>query len=325
MTHHRPYDDAKGDFQRIWNFLVEDALDRSLHAPWSIGRFADWKYNLVTDRKWVPTFLSRSAELWLGPFDEVLGVAINEDLSPMLTILTRTTHTHLYGEMLAWATRTWLSYAQPWNPEERKRSQDPAAPIGRLGLNLDALRTQEAAALTAQGWEDRGPAEMMRWYSVAEQAGRPLILEEDFRIVSMEEDPNFASKQRLYQNAWHDDEPVTDLLLRIYEYCRSSPIYDPSLDFSVVDACGEHIAGCTAYVDFANSNAEIEKVCTHTAYRRRGLAEALILRCFQELHRLGIRTVNITGEIGAPSSLYGKLGAIDERPIHFWQRVVSRG
>jgi ribosomal protein S18 acetylase RimI-like enzyme len=315
MHHHRPYDDAHGDFQRLWDFITHDHPDRSGHIRWTHGRLSDWKYNLVTDRKWVPTFLSQGAHLWLDPFGHLLGAALNENMAATVTLLTRVHHDYLFEEMLHWAQEAWAGFARPLETE-------PAS--GHLFTVLDAFHPEEGATLAAHGWEDLGPTEITRRYDVAAKAAEPLLLPAGFRLVSLQEDPNFASKQRLYHSAWHQDKPVTDLNLRIYEYCRMAPIYDPTLDFSVVAPSGEHVAGCVAFVDDANSYAEIEKVCTHSAHRRQGLAEAVLRHCFQALHRRGIRQAYITGENDAAVSLYGKLGAVEEWPQHTWRRVVAR-
>lgn len=313
MHHHRPYDDAQEDFRRLWDFISQDYADRSGHFRWTHGRLSDWKYNLVTDRKWVPTFLARGAHLWLDPFGTVLGVALNENMASTLTLLTRARHAHLFEELMLWALDAWAGFAKPEGEGPR-----------HLFTLLDPFSAHEKVVLAAYGWEDLGPTELTRRYDVAAKAAEPLALEEGFRLVSMKEDPNFASKQRLHHSGWHQDKPVTDLHLRIFEYNRTSPIYNPALDFSVVAPDGEHVAGCIAFVDFENGYAEIEKVCTHSAHRRRGLAEAVIRKCFRELHRIGIRSAYITGENDAAMSLYGKLGAVEEWPLNTWRKAVAR-
>lgn len=315
MHHHRPYDDAQGDFQRLWTFATHDYAERQGHLRWSHGRLSDWKFNLVTERKWVPTFLARSAHLWLDPHGEVLGVAFNEDVAATLTLLTRVRHRYLFEEMLRWATDAWAGQAEAVETEPH---------FGQLFMVIDGFQPEEGAALASSGWEDLGPTEIVRRYDVPSQAARPLALREGFRLATMEEAPDFASKQRLYHSAWHRDRPVTDLHLRIFEYLRTAPIYDPTLDFSVVAPSGEHVAGCVAFVDYANAYAEIEKVCTHSDYRRQGLAEAAIRHCFRELHRRGVAKAYITGGNEGAIGLYGKLGAVEEWPLNTWRKVVDR-
>ena len=315
MHAHRPYDDARDDFRRLWDFLCHDIRERRGHPRWSQGRLSDWKYNLVSERKWVPTFLARGAHLWLDPFGNVLGAAINEDMAAVVTLLVRQAHGHLFEEMLRWATEAWAGFARPLE-------NDPDR--GHLYLIQDAFHPEEGAVLAANGWEDLGPEEIMRRYDVAAQAAREPVLPEGFRAVTLAENGDWASKQRLHHSAWHGDKPVTGFHLQVFEYCRTSPSYDPTLDFSVLSPAGEHAAGCVAFPDYGNAYAEIERVCTHSAFRRRGLAEAVLRHCFRELHRRGIREATITGGNDAAIGLYGKLGAVEAWPLHAWRRVVDR-
>jgi hypothetical protein len=46
----RPYDDAAGDFGRLWDFLVQDYADRNADYSWSVGH---WTLNPLT-QEWEP-------------------------------------------------------------------------------------------------------------------------------------------------------------------------------------------------------------------------------------------------------------------------------
>jgi ribosomal protein S18 acetylase RimI-like enzyme len=60
--------------------------------------------------------------------------------------------------------------------------------------------------------------------------------------------------------------------------------------------------------DPAYGVAEVEKICTHSQYRRQGLAEAVIRECFQRLKKRGIERAYITGYSEEANGLYEKLG-----------------
>lgn len=51
----------------------------------------------------------------------------------------------------------------------------------------------------------------------------------------------------------------------------------------------------------------------YSAYRRKGLAEAVIRECFKRLHNEGIQHAYITGYSTAAKNLYGKLGAVKSK------------
>lgn len=54
--------------------------------------------------------------------------------------------------------------------------------------------------------------------------------------------------------------------------------------------------------------AEIETICTHSDYRRKGLAEAVIKECMKRLDKLGIKKVYITAWNDITNNLYEKIG-----------------
>jgi hypothetical protein len=183
---------------------------------------------------------------------------------------------------------------------------------------------READVLAAHGWQPLGRRATTRRFDVAAKAREPINLPDGFRLVSMAEDPNFCSKVEIYHDAWHDGEPVTAEDLEVHARCRTAPTYAPELDISVVAPDGEHVAAATGFVDAANSSAEIERVATRTAYRRRGLATAAIGGCLRALDAAGIRHATITGYSEDAIRLYGQLGAIGEWHSAAWQIVIPR-
>ena len=308
----RPYDDAAGDFDRVRRFLVRDHADRGGRFRWTIGRFADWKFNLATPRKDSPTFVAETAHLWLDDDGgELVAFAIDENVDHDVFAFTKLGHEPLFGTVVGWIEAHWAPFARPCD-----------AVHGELMLHLAEDDVDEAAYLQAHGWTDAGRTSTTRRYDVAALAGRPVALPAGFRLVTMAQDPNWASKQRLHHNAWHRDAPVTDLDLDRFAYSRTAPTYDPTLDISVVAPNGEHVASCLAFPDVENSYAEIERVCTHSAHRRRGLAMAAIGGCLDALDRAGIATASLTGYGDGAIRLYGKLDAIDTWHWRAWRRIV---
>ena len=59
-------------------------------------------------------------------------------------------------------------------------------------------------------------------------------------------------------------------------------------------------------MDYKNNYAEIEAVCTHNEYRRRGLAQAVIMECMRRLRDEGVKYAYISGYSEETISLYGK-------------------
>ncbi|MEN9935293.1 MAG: hypothetical protein RLZZ387_1872 [Chloroflexota bacterium] len=52
---------------------------------------------------------------------------------------------------------------------------------------------------------------------------------------------------------------------------------------------GRLVAGCEALIDARNLEADIERVCTHSAFRGRGFVRAVIVVCMERLRAIGMR------------------------------------
>jgi GNAT superfamily N-acetyltransferase len=317
----RPYDDDAGDFERLWRFLVKDYGDRGGEFRWTVGRMADWKYNLGRPRKYAPAFLSKSAQLWFDDFGDLVAFAINENLDHEIAVFTKRGYGHLFGHALERSVERWTAWAQPWTPETASPTDGPA-PRRELVVYIAESDHLEAAYLQAHGWLDLGRASTTRRFDVAAGAAGGVELPDGFRFVTLAEDPNFASKIRLHHDAWSDGAPVTELSLDLHEYSRTAPTYEPELYISVVAPNGEHVAGCTAFPDYESSYAEIERVCTRSDYRRRGLATAALQGCFRALHEVGLETAYLTGFGDDAVDLYRKLGPVAEWHSHAWRLLI---
>jgi GNAT superfamily N-acetyltransferase len=176
--------------------------------------------------------------------------------------------------------------------------------------------------LTARDWTDLGVKGTTRRYDVATIAARAIELPDRFRLTTMARDPDFASKLRLHHDAWGHDAPVTALDLDLFRYSRTAPTYDARLDISILAPDGEHVAGCIVFPDYANGDGEIERVCTHSAYRRRGLAMAAILGAFRAADAVGLKTATLTGYGEDAVRMYGRFEAVDTWTWHGWRTVV---
>lgn len=320
----RPYDDDAGDFARLWDFLVRDYTERDGDVTWTVGRLADWKFNLASSRKRAGPFTSRSAHLWLDDGGALAAFAISENLDEDICVVVRHDIDDLFGAVLDSCAEHWRGFGQPWDEAADGPSTDPEAPQRRLVIETRESGRREAEVLAGHGWRPLGRRATTRRFDVSAKAREPISLPDGFRLVSMAEDPNFASKVEIYHDAWHAGKPVTQEDLDVHAYCRTAPTYSPELDISVVAPGGEHVAGATAFVDVANSCAEIERVATRSDYRRRGLATAAIGGCLRALDNTGIRYATITGYSEDAIRLYGQLGAISERHSTAWQIVIPR-
>lgn len=93
------------------------------------------------------------------------------------------------------------------------------------------------------------------------------------------------------------------------------PSYCADLDLSVVSHCGDHISFCFGFEDIDNGIAIIETIGTHPDYQQRGFGKAVVMACFNELKKRGIKTVYITGFSAEANALYQSLQPVEIFPL----------
>jgi ribosomal protein S18 acetylase RimI-like enzyme len=146
-----------------------------------------------------------------------------------------------------------------------------------------------------------------------------VVLPEGFCVVDGLTDTNHFSKRQLQRNAFVNTDEVRDIDLWAYAYSRECPCYFPQYDLSVINAEGKHVASCVGFADFEHKISEIERVCTHSQYRRKGLGEAVIRACFKKLAADGFEYAYITAYGEEAKGLYGKLGAAREKQWYLYE------
>ena len=88
-------------------------------------------------------------------------------------------------------------------------------------------------------------------------------------------------------------------------------------------ADGRLVAGCEALIDPRNATADVERICTHSAFRRRGLARAAIHACLRRLRDMGLARAYIAGYSPEALALYGSLGAIERRSCWIYRQAAA--
>lgn len=294
-VYNRAFDENKNDYEKMWEFLVNDYTDKEDMFIWTIGRLGDWKYGCWNEEKCFPTFMRKNAQLWFNNFEELIGFVISENCHSDFTVFSKRGYEFLYSEMIVWVKANW-------NDRE-----------GSLSTEVHEYHDKYIQSLLQQGFLKKELVAVTRQYNLYDKAGEEYFLDNEFTIEDMLVNPDLEGKVKLYNNAWKNENKVTQYDLLKFEYNRESPCFNPKFDLSVVDRNGLHISSCVAFIDYKNNYAEIEKVCTHNDYRQKGLAEAVIRECFKRLYVEGIKYAYITGFSSEAKSLYGKLGASKSR------------
>ncbi len=304
-TTHRPYSEAAGDFNCLARFFIDDAANVRARSTWCLGRVVDWKWAVYDQKAVTPFFTDQNAHLWFDGFGRLAGFVISESGDAGIAILTKAGYRFLFEEMLLWALDAWSA-------------RGPG-----FAIEITAEQGYEAAILERHGFRCAETFWSRRFDLTGELVPRPP-LEPGFTIVDMASHPDYRGQRLLRYNAFHHGatytaEELPRALLQD-EAGRRNPIYHAPTDLYVMAPDGQLVAGCEALIDAHNLEADIERVCTHDAFRRRGFARAAIVECLYRLQALGMRSAYIMGYSEAAVALYGSLGAADEQRDYVYER-----
>jgi ribosomal protein S18 acetylase RimI-like enzyme len=296
-TTHRSYDEEAGDFHRLCRFVRDHHAQVRARSTWCLGRIVDWKYGLYENKTAVPGFCDQNAHLWFDAFGELAGFAISESGDAGFAIITLEGYQFLFEEILQHSLRRWAERGPRFSIEITARQQAEARMLERRGFRRTATFATRCFDLT----------------------GEPpprLPLEPGFTIVDMATHPDYRQQRILRDDAFGNPAPATEEALRrelrFYNYSHEGPIYHAPCDLCMMAEDGRFVAGCEALIDARNAEADIERVCTHSSFRRRGFARAVIQECLARLRAMGMRRVYLTGYSPEAIALYGSLGHVAE-------------
>lgn len=289
----RDYADEAGDFLRLVGLVTDDPVHVRTRTTWCLGRLADWKYGLWGAKPTIARFCERNARLWFDAFGDLAAAAVSEEGGPQVVVLTTRGYRFLYAEVLAWAVDAWGGRG-PLSVEIGERADVEAAALERAGFRRDTV---------FQAYE----------FDLALPPPDPPALPDGFSIVDMRTHPDYRARRLLRAEAFEGRSDLAgDALERDLELdaaSRESPIYHAATDVYVRAPDGRLVAGCEALIDARNAAADVERVCTHSAFRRRGLARAAIEACLGRLSAMGLERAYIAGYSREALGLYGALGS----------------
>lgn len=286
----RSFDDKQNDFEKMWHFVQMVNREKKDDFTWQVCRLGDWKFGLWNEKKLIPSFFRKNAQLWFGEKNQLVGFVLSEDGGNIIFIFTIKKYEFLYSELLDWTIENW-------GPK-----------FSTLILEIREGQRDLITILEQKGFQSKGIIATTRSYDLSSKVSETINLPAGFRIVNMLENKDYHSKDMLAINAFENQNQISDFDLIKFEYSRENPAYDPIFDFSVITQDGVHVASCVGLLDKINKTSEIEKVCTHQQYRRLGLSEAVIKHCFQKLFSKGFNRAYITAYGKEADQLYEKLG-----------------
>lgn len=310
-TTHRDYSESSNDFYRLCHLDVDrhDPLKSRQHSAWFPGRLADWKYSLFENKRAFADFCAKNAHLWFDGFGDLAGYAISEGGDAGFAIVTTLGCRWLYEEILQWVLANWGG--RPPYPS----------------TEITEFQTLEASVLQRYGFRRQATFDTRRFDLTGELPPR-APLEPGFVIVDMATHPDYRAQRILRDNAFGARGDVPEEVLRqeleFYNHSHDGPIYHASTDLCVMAADGRFVAGCEALIDARNCEADIERVCTHSDFRHRGFARAVIQECLHRLRDIGMRGAYITGYSPEAIGLYNSLGAASGITNFVYERPGER-
>lgn len=299
----RMYSEHKNDFKTICNFIIENNDFIANNTSWSFQRFVDWRYGLYEHRITVPAFWEKNLILFYDPIDRLIGFAICEEGGNDIAIITARGHRYLFGQLLEDAMEIW-SYKESFNVE--------------ISEKMDIEKSMLI---------DKGFSKCFEFYKrcvdlTSDLASKP-VLPDGFKIISMETPEHYKSQRILRAHAFSGQDNLTeeelDKQMEITYYSHCSPTYNAWTDLCVVKD-NIAVSGCEALINPWCLEAEIERICTRSNYRRQGLGKAVIIECLHRLKQMGFKKAYITGFNQEAISLYGKLGAKEEIKMYVYSK-----
>jgi GNAT superfamily N-acetyltransferase len=307
-TTHRGYSEVSGDFNRLCRFVVAQNGHLRAHSTWSLGRLVDWKYGLYENKLSIAGFCDKNAHLWFDAFGELAAFAISENGDSGFAIIMAEGYRFLFEEILHWLLENWGDRGSRFATEITERQAREIAILERAGFQLESTFYTRRFDLTLESVE-RFP------------------LEPGFAIVDMLGHPDYRAQRILRADAFSGKSSLTEEELRrqlqFYNHSHEGPIYHPECDLCVMAEDGRFVAGCEGLIDARNAEADVERVCTHSSFRKRGFARAVIQECLCRLRDMGLRSAYITGYSPEAIALYGSLGAVDEMKSFNYEMAAS--
>ena len=299
-TSHRNYSEENGDFHCLVRFFTANPSSRRTHTTWCLGRLVDWKYALYENKRAFASFCDENAQLWFDGFGELAGFAVSESGDAGFCILTLSGYRFLYEEILQWVL---------------ERGQGRISARNHFSTELTEYQDWELKVLESYGFRCESAFFTRRFDLTGELVPR-FPLEPGFTIVDMKRHPDFRAQGILRANAFQNKATLTEEELNeritYFNFNMKGPLYRPDTDLYVMTKDGRFASGCEALINAHGREADIERVCTHSDFRQRGFARAVIQECLYRLKAIGMYDAYITGYSPEAIGLYGSLGAVDE-------------
>ena len=276
-------DDA--EFNLIKALLLEVENHPDMDNCWEPGRMDIWRYNLHAEKG--ADFFETNARYWKNEANQVVGLFITEYGGDDFFIVVHPNYRTLLPTILQWSVDIW------------------GQGKSKISTEIYSFAQQKIGQFEAAGFYEDGQRENVRTYLMADY-DFAYQLKPGFKMMSVAEHGNIESRVKLVQNAFNNPNFNKARLLST----QQSPNYQADLDLVIVNAEGECVAYCMAWVEENDpTTGFIEPMGTHSEYRKNGFGKALAKESFKRLSEKGVQKVWIvsSAEPNVSNFLYESL------------------
>jgi mycothiol synthase len=287
-----------GDMELLRTFVVSMRAGGD-HACWHSGDLV-WRLFLHS----LGHELEQTVRLWFDGRGQVQAFAIVTPRSRTGNLLFDVqVHPLARSQVLLEQVLSWV--------ESQAAATVPAPRLLCTDTGVHDVDVEQMAALQARGFRPRGDGGLLLARSLAEPIPGPA-LPAGFRLRPVAGPQEAGPRAEAHRDAFHPSR-ITD---EAYLHLMGTPGYAAAWDLVAEAPGGALAAFCLLWLDAANGTGEFEPVGTRPAFRRRGLARALLLEGLRRLAAAGA-TSAVVGPIdaddGVALELYRSAGFV---PVH---------
>ena len=275
------------DYEDLVNFLIEINKEDKTHINWNWARL-EW---MIGHPYFDKSLISHIA-LWIDE-DHVVGAAIFDMYLGEASVLTLKGYEYLYPEILDYAYKNL------------KDDNGLGIAVNEKDVDLIKLVKDKGYLLTPQK-EVLLKIDLDKEYSYS--------LNKDISVKSV--DPYLDTEKIewiFYQGFGHGDD---------YEAFKSSrnidtykrPHANKELSLVAANSKGEYVGFCSLWYDSRTNYAYLEPLCVIPAYRKQGIARALIHELFNRVKVMGAKEVYVISDM----EFYKKLGFKEAETYSFY-------
>lgn len=297
------YRNSEEEYRAICDFL-DRLSSQNQFTLWESGRMNYWRYTIHAKRDPDDRFFQDNVHLWRSETVGIVGLCISEYGKNDLFIEVLPEYHEIYPKIFRWIEDVWAH--------------------GRDMIEVDVFEADKPkiGQLRTHGFSFQRHSENKRTYDL-DVIDLDYRLEDGFLVQAFSEVNDYAGRVALVQNAFDNPHYTEENLKGLL----ATPDYIDEYHLMAVSPDGQPVAYCVGWHESGDDRrGTIEPVGTHTGYRRRGFATALIRECFARLKANGIKTVEIASlaEPDVANYLYDCLLPTTKKEVHRYQKTTFR-